>query len=257
MMTATKRTYGHLCLHSVWSWSIMVALWWIGAIIVDNPVSLPTPISTASTLTDLLGTVKFWDHIASSLSDLSLGWISCLTVLVLLSFIMIISKSIQQFLLDISAGWQSTPTFALAPIIILAFGYTMVSALVLMAWGVIWYGISHLAADIQRCKTQWHEQARNLDWSYRQQFLKIYVPALAPGFFLIAKNAWSMMWRTLIAIEILFGAMSGSWGLGSFMNETRQQLLAEETWSTMIVILILGITVNKIFDLLRLRLDWT
>jgi NitT/TauT family transport system permease protein len=125
-----------------------------------------------------------------------------------------------------------------------------------MAWGVIWYGISHLSADIQRCQIAWQAQAKNLQWSHRQQFVQIYVPALAPGFFLIAKNGWSMMWRTLIAIEILFGAMSGSYGLGSFMNETRQQLLAEETWSIMIVILIFGIAVNKIFDILRQRIDW-
>lgn len=234
----------------------MLALWWISSIVVDNSVLLPTPLETANTLIHLLGTEKFLSHIVSTLADLSLGWSLCMIVLLSLAFVMLISHTVRGFLTDISAGWQSTPTFALAPIIIMAFGYSLASVLLLMAWGVIWYGINHLASDIQRLESCWKGQARNLGWPVAKQFILIYVPALAPALALIAKNSWSMMWRTLIAIEILFGAMSGSYGLGSFMNETRQQLLATETWSTMIVILVFGVAMHWFFENLCRRLDW-
>jgi len=234
----------------------MLVLWWISSIIVNNSVLLPTPPETADTLIHLLGTEKFLDHIASTLTDLSLGWSLCMITLFSLAFVMLLSRVMRGFLTDISAGWQSTPTFALAPIIIMAFGYSLTSVLLLMAWGVIWYGINHLASDIQRLETCWQGQANNLGWGVPKQFILIYAPALAPALALIAKNAWSMMWRTLIAIEILFGAMGGSYGLGSFMNETRQQLLATETWSTMIVILVFGVGMHWFFETLCRRLDW-
>jgi NitT/TauT family transport system permease protein len=218
---------------------MVLVVWWAGHVIVNNSVLLPGPSETMTTLVELLTTDKFQNHVLSSVGTLTTGWLLCLSLLLISIFAMLASRRCKTVLTDLAAGWQGTPTFAMAPIIILAFGYTLTSVLVLLCWAVVWYGVNHLAADIARCQDHWQTQAANLDWRLTRQFFYIYVPALAPSFGLIAKNSWSMMWRTLIALEILFGAMGGSYGLGSFMNETRQQLLATETWSTMIVILVL------------------
>jgi NitT/TauT family transport system permease protein len=114
----------------------------------------------------------------------------------------------------------------------------------------------HLASDINEAKRSWKKQIDNIQWGYVNQWRNVYFPAILPRFLIVAKNAWAMMWRILIAIEVLFGSISGGYGLGSWMMETKVDYALTETWSILIVIIIAGITINKIFDTIIKRIDW-
>lgn len=244
------------CWHSSSAWLAIITIWAVGYVVVGNDLLIPSPVKTFAELWQLLGTDKFQGHVLGSLESMLIGWTSAMILLLSVGLVMLISERFKNVSIDLSSGWQAAPTFSLAPIVIMAFGYSRLSAMILITWGVIWYGINHLAAEITEAQHRWGPHADNLQWGFMQQFFRIYLPALLPGLLLVAKNGWSMMWRTLIAMEILFGSMSGGYGLGSLMVETKTEFRVLEMWSILIVILVLGISINKMFDVIRKRVDW-
>jgi NitT/TauT family transport system permease protein len=245
-----------LYIHSIISWGIVILLWFLFYRWVNNPIIIPGPYETFNRLFELLKTVKFREHIYSSMSNLSLGWILSIILLFLLTIFISLSKKIEIFLTNIAGGYQGMPTFSLAPILLTMFGYSKITAVCLLIWSVIWYGTIHLIAEINKIKQKWYKHAKNLQWKFLKQFTIIYLPAMLPIFLVICKNSWSMMWRTLVAIELLLGGMGGNFGLATFMMENKVQYQMTETWSVFLVILLLGIIINKFFDYIIKKIDW-
>lgn len=238
------------------SWGFLVLIWETFYLLINNRLIVPSPIDTFATFGNLFFKESFRGYVYASLYDLTTGWIMGISLMFLISLVMLISETFLRFMRDLASGWQAAPTFAVAPIVLTIFGYSRTSALVMMVWGTIWYGIIHLSADVHEAKTRWQKQAHNLKWNYFTQWYKIYMPAMLPRFLIICKITWAMMWRVLIAVEVLFGSISGHYGLGSWMMETKIDYLVEETWSILIVILVFGVAVNKFFDWARSKIDW-
>ena len=80
--------------------------------------------------------------------------------------------------------------------------------------------------------------------------LQAAMPSILSGM----KIGWAFSWRTLIGAELVFGASSGSGGLGWFIYENSQNLETAHVFAGLFTVILIGITVeNVIFRNVELR----
>jgi NitT/TauT family transport system permease protein len=83
---------------------------------------------------------------------------------------------------------------------------------------------------------------------------KILIPAAFPSILTGMKIGWAFAWRTLIGAELVFGASSGSGGLGWFVFESSQNLETARVFAGLFTVILIGIAVeNVLFRNVELR----
>ena len=73
------------------------------------------------------------------------------------------------------------------------------------------------------------------------------MPAALPSILTGVKIGWAFAWRTEIAAELVFGASSGSGGLGWFIFEARNQLDTAAVFAGLTAVVIIGLIVENLF----------
>ena len=77
-----------------------------------------------------------------------------------------------------------------------------------------------------------------------------------PEIISVLKNSWGASWRILIAIEMVFGALGGRFGLGALMSEQKVVYNTLEVWAILITLLFIGIIVSQGFNYARSKYSW-
>jgi NitT/TauT family transport system permease protein len=67
------------------------------------------------------------------------------------------------------------------------------------------------------------------------------LPGAFPGFLSGLKIGWSRAWRALISAEMIFGATSGSGGIGWYLFQKRVFMDTAGLFGGLVVIMIIGI----------------
>jgi NitT/TauT family transport system permease protein len=238
------------------SWAILLFIWQCSHMYVADSILLPGPWETFTTLYTLFFDVKFLGFLAGSISTLFSGWILANISILICTAFMLFSHKFTGFITDIALGFQSLPTFSIAPVLMIALGFSKSAALIMLLWSVVWYGILHASGHLKSAKSKWDKHADNLGWSDIKRFSHIYMPALLPDILVISQNSWAMMWKTLIAIELLFGNIGGTYGLGSYMMEMKTRYQTADIWAVLLVIMLTGISVHHCFKMVISRIDW-
>ena len=72
------------------------------------------------------------------------------------------------------------------------------------------------------------------------------MPAAFPSILSGMKLGWAYAWRTLIGAELVFGASSGSGGLGWYIFEASQNLETEGVFAGLFMVILIGILVENV-----------
>jgi NitT/TauT family transport system permease protein len=75
---------------------------------------------------------------------------------------------------------------------------------------------------------------------------RILIPGAFPSILTGLKVGWAFCWRTLIAAELVFGATSGSGGLGWFIFERKNQLLIPDVFAGLLTVILFGLIVENL-----------
>jgi NitT/TauT family transport system permease protein len=95
---------------------------------------------------------------------------------------------------------------------------------------------------------------RNYGLSRTSYLLRILIPAALPSILTGLKIGWAFAWRTLIAVELVFGVSSGSGGLGWYIYENRNLLDIDKVFAGLLTVILLGFIVEHlIFRLIEDR----
>ena len=63
---------------------------------------------------------------------------------------------------------------------------------------------------------------------------------------------WAFAWRTLIAAELVFGASSGSGGLGWYIFQNRNELYTDRVFAGLAAVIVIGLLIEHlVFDTLE------
>lgn len=243
-------------LSDIWVYLLCLVIWQISASVIDKPILFPYPSTVIETLFKLFFESKFQISLYNTIASLSLAWIISIIFLTLVFFLSYSISYVKIFFNKISYLMQPLPTFSLLPIAMILFGINQNTVNFLLVFSTFWVGIGVLISSMYETERQWNSQILNLKWSKLKSFILVFIPSMLPTIVSVMKLVWSLMFRTIIAIELTFGTMGSSWNLGRFMLEEKNNLNISEIYAVMLVTMIIGIFVNKLFDAIKEKVSW-
>ncbi|SMF77801.1 putative hydroxymethylpyrimidine transport system permease protein [Tistlia consotensis] len=151
---------------------------------------------------------------------------------------------LRRWLLPVLVVSQAIPVFALAPLLVLWFGYGLWSK-VAMATLIIYFPVTAAFYDgLRRCDPGWLDLARSMDAKPWRSFLHIRIPAALPAFFSGLRVA------TAVAP---IGAVVGEWvgssaGLGHLMLNANARLQVDLVFAALLVLALIAVALYFAVD---------
>ena len=206
-------------LPAILSICLAILIWQVGAMVLNAPYILPTPIQILVKLWELREPL-FLVHLPSTFGVTMLGLGIAITLGVGLAFMMAWFPVIQKAIYPLIVATQTIPTTAIAPLFVLWFGYSIWSRVIVTIL-ITFFPITVAVYDgLQGSKREMEELLLTYGATKREIFLKLKYPMALPYFFSAIKMA--------IPISLI-GAVVGEWlgaqsGLGYFSKRMMTQL---------------------------------
>jgi len=223
-------------------WQLLVSIFQIPAYI------LPTPIEVFHTWYERLGTIlnETYFTVTETILGLVLGIIfGCFAAIIMTYF-----KPLSWWMLPILIISQALPTFAIAPLLVLWFGYGMASKIVTTLLMIFFPITSSFYDGLSRTNTDWLDLAKTMNAKKWRIFTVIRIPAALPS---LASGI------RVATVAAPLGAIVGEWvgaskGLGFLMLNANARLQIDLMFAALLTLivfsLILYFIVNKILKLL-------
>lgn len=194
-----------------------------------------------------------WEHSQITLLEIFLGLVFGfglgLSSALLLSF----SRKLANFLLPLLVISQAIPVFAIAPLLVLWFGYGMASKIA-MTILIIYFPVTAACYDgLRNTPKPWLELAKTIGISPLAMLFKVRLPAALP----------SLASGLRIAVSVApIGAVVGEWvgssqGLGYLMLHANARMQVDLMFSALLILIVIALLLYFTTDyLLRKWLPW-
>jgi len=195
----------------------------------------------------------FLEHGATTLTEILLGLAFGLVLGITSALVMAYFRPAREWLLPVLVISQAVPVFALAPILVLWFGYGMASKVV-MATLIIYFPVTAAFHDgLRRTEPGWVELARTMDASHWSILRHVRIPAALP--------ALGSGLRVATAVAPI-GAIVGEWvgsssGLGYLMLHANARMQIDVMFAALATLAVLSITLYFTIDsVIRHSIKW-
>jgi len=230
----------------------LLGLWWLAVrLAVLPPYMLPDPVDVARALVtwrDLL----FWSTL-TTLTEIGLGLLAGAGLGGGLALAMMVSPVLRRWLMPLLLLSQAMPVFALAPLLVLWFGFG-ISSKVIMAVLVIFFPVTAAFFDgLRRTDPGWLDLARTMDASPGAMLRHVRLMAALPAF--------GSGLRVAAAVAPI-GAILGEWvgaasGLGYVMLSANARIQTDLMFAALFVLAVVTVLLWWAVDrLLRRVLYW-
>ncbi|SFI87210.1 sulfonate transport system permease protein [Paenibacillus sp. UNC496MF] len=234
--------------------AIVLAVWQLaGSAGWIDPFFLPTPVAILDAFKELalhgrLGHhfgVSVWRALAGFLLGGGLGFAVGLLAGFYRRAEHLVDPSIQLL--------RMVPHLALAPLVILWFGFGETSKIVIIATGAFFPMYLNTLAGIRGADNRLFEVARVLGFGPRTTVLRLVLPAALPGILLGVRLSLALSWLGLVVAELL-GSTSG---IGFLINTAKQNSTTDEIFVGIAIFAAVGKAADSLVRLLeRKRLHW-
>ena len=233
----------------------LVVFWQAYTVIADvEPLMFPRFTSAAVALWTSLVYSDLLDKIWFSVSTLLIGYSLGTALSALLVLWATASRIGSDFLGTCTAMFNPLPAIALLPLAMLWFGLGTASIVFVTVHSVLWAVSLSTHSGFMSVSDTLRMIGRNYGLRGVGYVAKILIPAALPSILAGMKIGWAFSWRTLIGAELVFGASSGSGGLGWFVYENSQNLETPHVFAGLFTVILIGIVVeNVIFRNVELR----
>ncbi len=249
----TKRTSHFLnILPSLVLLAVLLVAWQIATQFFHTPRwLLPSPSQIAQ------AGLETWEllawHSLQTLAETATGLFLALIGGLALAVIIDVSPFLRRVLYPLLVASQTIPIMALAPLLIIWFGYGMTSKAVVVAL-VCFFPITIATADgLRSADPDYLALLSSMGATRRQIFLKVRLPMALPGFFSGLR---------ITVTYCVVGAIIGEWlgasrGLGVYMIRSFNSFLTERVFAAILVTSLLSIVLFLAVNILeRLALPW-
>ena len=190
------------------------------------------------------------DHALITLLEILLGLLGGVLIGGASALAMALLPPLQPWLLPLLVLGQTVPVFALAPLLVLWFGYGLMSK-VAMTILIIYFPIAAALFDgLRRTEPGWLDLARTMGATRLNTLLRVRLPAALPAF--------GSGLRVATAVAPI-GAVVGEWvgssaGLGYLMLHANARLQIEVMFAALIVLMAMALVLYVTVDRLLIRL---
>ncbi|CAM1636265.1 ABC transporter type 1 [Bartonella apis] len=223
----------------------ILALWWGVAIIFDlKKYILPSPLVVAQSLWN--GREYLLENSLITIVEIVIGFILGILSGAALALLLMFSKTLQKSLMPVLIVSQSIPVFALAPILVLWFGYGILSKII-AAILVIFFPVTTAFFDgLRRTNVGYLDLARTMGASSLSQLVHIRLVAALP--------ALGSGVRVAAAIAPI-GAIIGEWvgssgGLGYIMLNANARMQTPTCFAAIFILSIIAMILWYITDII-------
>jgi ABC-type nitrate/sulfonate/bicarbonate transport system permease component len=231
---------------------VLLVLWEVLVKLLATPTwLLPAPSQIVQAAFDQQSLLLV--HTRQSLLETLLGLVLALVTGIVLAFVIDLSSLLRRTLYPLLVTSQTVPTIAIAPLLIIWFGFGILPKIIVVAL-VCFFPIAVNTADgLRSVDSDLVALLRSMGANRWQLFTKVRLPAALPAFFSGLK----------IAVTYgVMGAVIGEWvggseGLGIFMLRSQHSYLTDRVFAAIAVTSLLSIAMFLIVMALeRALLPW-
>jgi NitT/TauT family transport system permease protein len=239
---------------------VILALWEAMVPFFDVPsYVLPTPSAIATALwrgldAGLLERGGYWLHAGVTVAEVLIGFFIGSAVGLLLGTVISQFRLLEATLGVYLVALQSLPKIALAPIVVLWFGFGLTSKVVIICLLTFFPLLVNSMAGFKAVDVERLELMRALGANPWQIFWKVRLPSALPYIFAGLDMA---------AVFAVVGAVVGEFvgaqrGLGTLILSMNAQMDTAGTFSVLIILSLVGVVIHKILRLIERRvLFWS
>jgi len=225
----------------------LVVLWQAYTVIFDvEPLMFPRFTTSAEALWDALVYGDLLSKIWFSIKVLIYGYSAGLAIAAVLVLWATASRIGSDFLATVTAMFNPLPAIALLPLAMLWFGLGTASLVFVLIHSVLWAVALSTHNGFMAVSEPLRMIGRNYGLTGIRYVAKILIPAAFPSILTGMKIGWAFAWRTLIGAELVFGASSGSGGLGWFIFEGSQNLETADVFAGLFTVIVIGLVVENV-----------
>lgn len=212
---------------------------------------LPAPTRVAAALVERWDIL--WHNAQITIVEIVLGLLLGVLFGASCALTLAASRHARRWLMPILIASQAMPTFAIAPLLVLWFGYGLGSKIV-MAIIVIFFTVASSFYDgLRRTEPGWLDLARTMSATPMRILWLVRVPAALPSFATGVRVA---------AVYAPVGAIIGEWvgasrGLGYLMLQSNARMQIDMLFAALLLLAGFSMTLYALVDMLLRRLiDW-
>ncbi|ASA26507.1 ABC transporter permease [Paenibacillus donghaensis] len=227
----------------IFLWQLAGSFGWI------SPQFLPAPLAIFRALAGLAASGELIHHLGVSLGRAGAGFVlgGCLGLV--LGLLNGLFRKVE-YLLDPSIQvLRLVPHLAIAPLIILWFGFGEVSKIVIIMSGAFFPLYIHTFMGIRGVDNKLFEVARVLGFNSYQTLHRLILPAALPGILLGLRLSLAVAWIGLVVAELI-GSQSG---VGFLINEGKQNSNTEIVFAGILIFAIVGKLIDSLFRVIERR----
>ena len=215
------------------------------------PYILPGPSAVAVSMVD--NASLLWDNTLITMAEMLMGLGLGVTLGILLALLLVYFTTLRPWLLPLLLITQAIPVFALAPILMLWFGYGLASKVVMTVL-VIFFPVATCCYDgLRHTHPEWLEMAQTMGGNRFAILRHIRWPAALPA---LASGL-----RVAVVVAPI-GAVVGEWvgssaGLGYMMMQANARLWVDQMFAALTVLATCTVSLYFLTDyLLKKWIPW-
>lgn len=218
------------------------------------PFLIPAPSAVASTFFTDMTSPAVWHDFTITLTEVLVGFAVAAVTGIALGSLMALLPVFEEILTPYVTALQTIPKVAIAPLLIIWFGFGITSKVVIVALIAFFPILVNTIAGLKGVDERQLLLMRSMEASAAQTFLKIRIPAAMP--FLMAGFQIALIFSVIGAIVGEF--LGASEGLGSLIVRRQGMMDVEGVFSVLLILTLLGLVLDRILKIISARLTfWT
>lgn len=207
-----------------------------------NPYLVPRPAQLVDAFMELTGKGLLQQHIAQSLTRVSLGFGISLVLAFPLALLFYFYPTIAGYFSGTLHFLRATPPLALVPLLILWFGIGEASKLALIVLASFFPVFLNTLNGLQQVSPELLEMGDSLGLNSREKTLHILLPEALPSILTGARLAFGYSWRALIGAEMI----AASSGLGYLILDAQELARTDRVFIGILSIGMLGLLLDSL-----------
>jgi NitT/TauT family transport system permease protein len=218
---------------------------------------LPGPATVLDDLSQLVQKGSFWEAVATTAQRAITGFAFAMVLGLLLGVAVSRSRILRAALGSFITGLQTMPSIAWFPLAIVLFQLSEQAIFFVVVLGAAPSIANGVISGVDFVPPVLVRAGRNLGARGLALYRYVIGPASLPAIVAGLKQGWAFAWRSLMAGELLV-VIPGAPAIGSNLQHARENTDYPGLISHMIVILVIGIIVDALFNLAnnRIRRRW-
>ncbi len=223
-----------------------LALWQAAAMIVGNPLILPTPFETVLRLFELAGESEFWIFTGLSLLRILIGILIAIPAAWLLAAVCSGSKIVNELFSPAVTLMKSTPVVSFILIaIFLVDRHTIPSAITfMMVFPVLFENVRE---GISQTSNELLEMADVFGVAWIMKLKRIYIPAIKPFFFSALTTSVGLAVKAGVAAEVVAYIPDS---IGKMLSDAKSYMEPADLLAWTVVIVLISLLTEKAVHML-------